>query len=270
MKKIYLFLAFTFCAFTLSAHTVQNDTTRSRWKNITDYTKGILRSAAAGIEYRVKAGIALGGTAPIPIPLEIQEINNFNPLVNSSLEVEFMKTISDDGGLSIGLRLESKGMETNASVKNYNMKMVSDDGGEIAGVWTGMVNTRVSLTYLTLPILAVWKPSQRWDIKLGPYMSYRLYGTFSGSAYDGYLRVGSPIGEKREFRDDKEAIYNFSEDLRRMNFGVQLGADWRAFTHLLVGLDLTWGFNSILKKDFDVITFKMYPIFLRLNFAYSF
>ena len=238
----------------------------SRWSSIKDYTSGILKSAAVGIEYRVKAGLAIGGTSPIPVPLEIQEITGFNPLLNAHLEGEVLKMFDDAWGLSFGLRLESKGMKTDARVKNYNMKMVAEDG-ELAGRWTGMVETKVNNVYLTLPVLAVWRPAPRWGVKLGAYGSYLLSGHFSGAAYDGYLRVGDPTGEKVNVTS---AIYNFSDDLRSWAWGVQLGGEWRAFPHLIVSADLTWGMNSIFGKDFEVITFNMYPIYGSLSFGYAF
>lgn len=266
-KKLkYTFIILGLLSISVTAQTVENNLPKDRWKGIEDHTPGILQSFLVGVEYRIKAGIALGGTAPLPIPLEIQKVNGFNPLINTSLEAEIVKVFQNTYGLSFGLRLETKGMETDAEVKNYNMKMVTADS-EIAGVWTGMVKTQVVNSYITLPVLGLWKPSPRWDMKLGLYASYALSRSFSGSVYDGYLREGSPVGEKIEIEN---AIYDFSEDIRRWNWGLQLGADWRAFPHLLVGLDLTWGLNSILKKSFDTITFDMYPIYLDLNFGYAF
>lgn len=239
----------------------------SRWQGIKDYTRGILHSDSAGVEYRIKAGIAIGGTAPLPIPPEIQKVKGFDPLLNISLELEIMKSFSEAWGMSFGLRLETKGMKTDAEVKNYNMSMVAEDGGKVSGAWYGSVETQVINSYLTLPVLGVWKPSSRWEIKTGPYISYLTSGRFSGSAYDGYLREGSPIGEKINI---ESAIYDFSSDIRRIAWGWQLGADWRAFPHLMVGLDLTWGLNSIFKKDFETISFDMYPVYLNLNFGYAF
>lgn len=268
-KSIILIIFFLFSIPTY-AQTVDNDSTKSRWTEIKDHTVGIVKAATAGIEFRIKAGIAIGGTSPLPIPLEIQGINSFSPLLNTSLEAEFVKTFEESPwGLSFGLRLESKGMKTDAEVKNYNMALV-DDGFEISGVWTGMVETKVDNSYLTLPVLALWKPSPRWDIKLGPYGSYVLSRHFSGFAYDGYLREGDPTGEKYVFEDGKKAAYDFSKDMAHWDYGMQLGADWRAFPHLLVGIDLTWGLRSVFKKDFETITFPMFPIYARLNFAYAF
>ncbi|NDV46658.1 PorT family protein [Paludibacter sp. 221] len=260
-----LLLACVFFILPITAQSSDENPTKS-WEDIDDQTHGIIRSFLVGVEYRVKAGIAIGGTAPLPIPLEIREVKGFNPLINTSVEAEIVKTFNEPFGLSFGLRLETKGMKTNASVKNYSMK-ITEGNSEISGVWTGMVETQVSNSYLTIPILFVWKPSKRWEIKLGPYGSYALTRNFTGQVYDGYLRVGSPIGEKIELN---RAIYDFSADLSHWDCGLQLGTDFRAFPHLMAGIDLTWGVKSIFKKGFETITFDMYPIFIRLNFGYAF
>ena len=66
------------------------------------------------------------------------------------------------------------------------------------------------------------------------------------------------------------ATYDFSDELVKSNWGVQLGFEWRAFSHLNVFADVQWGLNSAFPKDFDTITFKMYPIYGNLGFAYAF
>lgn len=62
----------------------------------------------------------------------------------------------------------------------------------------------------------------------------------------------------------------FSDNLRKFQWGLQLGGEWRAFKHLNVYADLTWGLNDIFKKDFDTIAFAMYPIYLNVGFGYAF
>ena len=41
-------------------------------------------------------------------------------------------------------------------------------------------------------------------------------------------------------------------------------------SYLNVYADLTWGLNDIFQKDFDTITFAMYPIYLNVGFGYAF
>lgn len=260
MKKIIAILitVFSFLQINLFAQT-ENEP-------IKDYTHGILRSLAAGVEYRVKAGLLVGGMSPIPVPLEIQKIESFNPLLSIMLEAEIQKSFDKNWALSFGLRFENKGMKTMAKVKNYEMELMQDNSS-VAGVWTGNVKTTVKNSYLTLPVLVVFKPTQRWGIKLGPYISYLLDGTFWGYASDGYLREGNPIGEKIEISN---APYDFADKLVHWSYGMQLSAEFQAFPHLFAGLDFTWGINSIFPKDFDTMSFAMHPIYLGLNFGYKF
>ena len=84
------------------------------------------------------------------------------------------------------------------------------------------------------------------------------------------LRKEDPTGTKVEFTGDNTAPYDFSDDLRSFQWGVQAGASWRAFKRLTVHGDITWGLNNIFNKDFQTITFNMYPIYLNVGFGYAF
>lgn len=232
-----------------------------------DRNKSIVKSLTIGLEYRLKAGFNIGGTSPIPLPAEIRKINSYNPTTAFSIEGDVIKMFENKWGISAGVRLETKGMKTDATVKNYHMKMIASDGGEMEGQWTGGVTTTVKQSLLTIPVLAVYKISNRWEMELGPWFSYLISGEFFGTAYDGYLRDGDPVGEKVNV---SSATYNFDNDLRRFQCGMQLGAQWRAFSHLNVSANLTWGVMPIFKKDFDTITFNMFPIYANLGFAYVF
>lgn len=161
-------------------------------------------------------------------------------------------------------------MTTEATVKNYGMKIINTNGGELEGLWTGGVKTKVKNSYLTVPVLANYKISKRWKLVAGPYFSYLLEGDFSGHVYEGHLRTPDQTGSRVDFTDESIATYDFSDDLRKFQWGIQLGGEWKAFKHLNVYADLTWGLNDIFKKDFDTISFAMYPIYLNIGFGYSF
>lgn len=237
-----------------------------------DRSPGMIKSALIGLEYQVKAGLSIGGTAPLPMPVEIRAINGFNPTMLFSIEGNATKWLkaNERWGGRVGLRIENKGMITHSTVRNYGMEIHGDGGELIAGRWTGDVKTRVKMSYLTIPITAVYKINQRFNASLGPYFSYRLDGDFSGDVRNGYLREGDPTGNKVIFENDKSATYNFSNNLRRFQWGAQLGCEWRALNHLNVYADLTWGFNDIFKSNFHTITFALYPIYLNAGFAYVF
>ena len=234
-------------------------------------TQGIIKSALHGWEYEIKAGLSIGGSSPLPLPKEIRSIDSYNPTLAIMLEANATKWFGETKkwGLIAGARFENKNMTTKATTKNYLMEIIQD-GNRLKGNWTGGVRTKVRNSYVTVPILTAYKISSRWNLKAGPYFSYLMDGEFSGHVYDGYLREGNPTGDKINFYDDAIATYDFSDDLRKFQWGVQLGADWKAFTHLKVFADLTWGLNDIFKKDFETITFEMYPIYLNIGFGYAF
>ena len=173
-------------------------------------------------------------------------------------------------GNDLGLRLENKGMETKARVKNYGMEIIGDGGEHLAGNWTGKVKTKFKASYFSIPILAAYQLSPRVRLSAGPYVSFMTSGDFNGYVSDGYLRKGDPTGTKVEFKDGNTAPYDFSKDLRSFQWGMQAGAEWKAFKHLTVHADLEWGLNDIFKKEFKTITFNMYPIYLNAGFGYAF
>ena len=232
--------------------------------------QGIIWSYLHGWEYGIKAGFNIGGTSPLPLPKEIRKIDSYAPGVAISIEGNATKWFDPKWGMTVGVRLENKNMTTEATVKNYSMEILGQGGERISGVWTGGVKTKVHTSGLTIPLMATYKLSNRWNIKAGPYFSYLLSREFSGHVYEGYLREGDPVGPKVEFTDGKIATYDFSDDLRHFQWGMQVGVGWRAFKHLNIYADLTWGLNDIFKNDFQTITFAMYPIYLNIGFGYAF
>ena len=51
-----------------------------------DRNMAIIRSSLHGLEYEVKAGFSIGGTAPLPHPPEIRSIDGFRPTVAITLD----------------------------------------------------------------------------------------------------------------------------------------------------------------------------------------
>ena len=101
--------------------------------------QGIIWSSLRGLEYTVRAGINIGGTAPVPLPREIRAIDSYRPTLCVSIEGDIKKWFgeSKEWGMMIGFRLENKGMETKATVKNYSMEIIGSGGEKLKGNWTG-------------------------------------------------------------------------------------------------------------------------------------
>ncbi|MBS5551158.1 MAG: PorT family protein [Bacteroides sp.] len=258
MKKILIASLLAIVAFPLHAQK--------------DRTPSIITSYLHGWEYAVRAGFNIGGTAPVPLPEEIRSIDGYKPGVGISIEGRATKWFSEKKkwGLTLGFRLENRSMETKATTKNYGMEILNAEGGKLAGLWTGGVQTKVKNAYLTVPVLMNYRFNSRWQVSMGTYLSYLTDGNFSGYVYDGHLRTPDEGGARVDFSEGNTATYDFSGELRHFQWGLQAGAEWRAFKHLTVHADLSWGLNDIFKKDFQTIDFSMYSIYLNLGFGYAF
>ena len=68
-------------------------------------------------------------------------------------------------------------MTTEATVKNYSMEILGQGGERISGVWTGGVKTKVHTAGLTIPLMATYKLSSRWNVKPSYFPIY-LQGNF--------------------------------------------------------------------------------------------
>lgn len=235
-----------------------------------DDTHGIRLSALKGFTYGIRAGINIGGTSPLPIPAEIRGIESYNPTMSFSIGANANKQFDPHWGMQVGLYLEDKGMKTHATVKQYHTSITGYDGEQKSGYWTGHVRTKVTQSSITIPVLATYNISPRVNLKFGPYVSYILEREFTGTVFDGYLRENDPTGDKMEITGENAASYDFSDDMRKLQWGLQLGTQWKAFKHLLVFGDLSWGCSNIFKSDFNTITFNMYPIYATVGFGYAF
>lgn len=235
---------------------------------------GFIRTAN-GWEFEIKAAVNfVGGTAPMGLPQEIRSIDGYNPKFGGSFEGVATKWFGTDRqvpewGISAGLRLENRGMNTKATVKNFR-NSVPVDNTYLVGYWTGKVEMDYASTLLSLPILGHYRFNPDWKVRSGLYLAYQIDGKFGGSVYDGYFREGSPVGNKTIFGADQSALYDFSEDMQRWQWGLQMGFSWRAYKHFHVNADFNWGFSNLFKRDFNVFDFKMYPIYLQAGFGYQF
>lgn len=238
---------------------------------VSDRDQNLEYMSSKGWEFEVKAGLNFGGAAPLGMPREIRHISSYNPKFNGTIEGTVTKWFGKDRkwGVAAGVKIEEKQMSTKARVKNYHTEIIQD-GDRVAGYYTGMNQTDYYSTDLTFPITANYRINNRWKVRAGMFFSYVMDKEFNGYVSDGYLRNGTPIGEKATFENGKTAEYNFDDDLRRFNWGVQIGGTWNAYKHFFIMGDLTYAFNNIFKSDFHTVTFTLHPIYLNIGFGYRF
>lgn len=222
------------------------------------------------LRYMVRLGYSLGGTAPVGMPATIRSLDKFTPTNNTLLGLDAYKPLTDKWGLQAGFHYQNKGMKTDAKVKGYSMEMRRGDE-TLSGLFTGNVVTEVDEWMVTMPLQVAYNVSPKLHLKFGPYFSYVLSNNFSGYAYDGYLRVGDPTGDKVELghAEGERGDYDFTEDLRHWQFGLDLGADWFFSNRFGAYAGLSWGLTNIFRKDFHVIEQSLYPIYGSIGLTYK-
>lgn len=249
MRKILLILL---CCLTMGANAQRTDF----WRSLHIYSK---------------VGFNLGGTAPIGLPPTIRQLNHYSIQANPIYGIDAEKPMDEHWGIMLGLHYENKGMKEDARVKNYRIAIVRG-GQQLEGQYTGDVTTEVDEWMLTVPAVATYHIGKRLRLHLGPYLSILHQRRFEGYAHNGYLRVGDPTGAKIDIGDDPttKGTYDFSSAMRRLQWGITTGVNYRCFNKLGIFAELKWGLSGVHKRSFTTIEQTLYPIFGTMGVSYQF
>ncbi|MBL7933460.1 MAG: outer membrane beta-barrel protein [Bacteroidia bacterium] len=210
----------------------------------------------------------IGATAPISMPATVRKIEKWSPGINLSAGYEGLYKLRKSWNLGFGLKLDFKGMAITNEVLYMRTQVTVQSGsssGSFEGYFSGNSKTDIRNAYVLVPLYIAYKMNPRFRFKLGGYLAYMFHSQFSGVVYDGYIRNGSPVGEKITIN---EAIFDLSTQQNRLDYGLLLGA--QQYLHGRVSLieNFTWGLQPILKSSSKAMDFKMYNIYLSLGLAY--
>lgn len=232
-------------------------------------------SANAGtldsLEVKARVGYSIGGTSPLPLPETIRSIESYNLTPSFMVGLDAMLPLSQKWGVMAGLRFENKGMKAAVTTKAYYMEVVKGDQ-QMAGLFTGHVEQKVKQWMLTIPVQATFKLGNKVMLKGGPYVSFLLNKEFSGIASDGYLRKDNPTGAKILIgsKEGEWATYEFNDDMRSVQFGIGIGADWQVHKRIGLSADLNWGLTGVFPGDFKTVEQTLYPIYGTIGVYYRF
>ncbi|MBR1469678.1 MAG: PorT family protein [Prevotella sp.] len=213
------------------------------------------------LEVKTRVGYNIGGTAPIGMPATIRSIEAFRLTPSFMVGFDVAMPLKQKWGLQAGLHFENKAMNAEVTTKGYRMEVVKGDS-KLDGLFTGHVKQEVTEWMLTLPIEATYALG-KVTLKAGPYFSLLLHKDFSGIASNGYLRQGDPTGPRINMgnKDGEWATYDFSDEMRPLQMGVSVGADWQVHRKIGLSADLNWGLTGIFKSDFKTVEQTLFPIY---------
>jgi len=247
------------------ADSIVNKNTKQKYDDYKNLKKFIHNLEAYG-----RLGYSIGGTAPIGIPETIRSLNKFILQPNVSFGVDAIKPLSSRFGLLIGVHFENKAMHIDATVKNYHMKF-TQGGQTLEGMFTGKNDSHAVQWMFTVPVQATYKINDKWRLKMGPYFSFLTSADFDGFAYNGYLREGDPTGPKIELgsTDEERGNYDFHEDIRKLQWGIDLGVDYFFTRKFGVYADLSWGLSGFFKSSFKTLDQTLFPVYGTIGITYK-
>lgn len=215
-----------------------------------------------------RLGYTVGGTIPTHIGKEIRGINSFNPGLNFSLAAEATLPLDAHWAIHSGLRLELGSMDVDSRVKNYEIEVVRGEES-LNGIFMGNVRIKTTQRRLSLPVQAQYSFSPEFRLRGGLFMGWLFSRKFWGWAYDGYLREGSPVGAKIEMGHEPgdRGDFDFDKNMRHMQWGLDVGADWQFHRRWGLFAELTYGFGGLFKSDFHSVQ-TLRPMYGSLGITY--
>lgn len=222
------------------------------------------------LEYRITMGINIGGLSPVPLPKNVRKINSYNPRFNPSVGIEGLYRFNKHWSLGMNPRIEYKGMKVKDSVVYFHTQIQQGDGAEAAtfeGDFSGTNYTDVKNLYLTVPVFAQYTINEKWHYRLGGYIATLLRSQFKGTVSDGYIRNGGSKGEKVII---STATFDFSDKLKKFDYGIYAGINRDIGERFSLDLNLQWGLNSAFPSSFSGISFRMHNIYAQIGAGYRF
>ena len=215
-----------------------------------------------------RLGYVVGGTIPTHIGKEIRGINSFDLGLNFSVALEGSIPLKDNWSLHTGLRYELGSMDIDSRVKNYDIEVVRGDEA-LKGIFMGNVRIKTAQRRITLPIQAQYDFTREFKLRGGLFMGWLTNRRFWGWAYDGYLREGTPVGAKIEMGRDPgdRGDFDFDKNMRHMQWGLDVGADWQFSRRWGLFAELTYGFSGLFKSDFHSVQ-TLRPMYGTLGISY--
>lgn len=214
------------------------------------------------LQMKVRVGYNIGGTAPIPLPNTIRSIDSYKLTPSIMVGIDWEHPFNSSWGLMAGVRIENKAMKGTVTTKAYHMELVRGSS-VMDGLFTGTVEQKVTEWMLTIPVEATLNVSRVVKLKCGPYLSVLYNKRFDGIASNGYLRQGTATGPKILIGDKEGewATYDFRDNMRTLQFGWDLGADFNVGRRWGLSADLNWGLTGIFKGDFKTVEQTLFPIY---------
>ncbi|SDK56880.1 Outer membrane protein beta-barrel domain-containing protein [Pedobacter sp. ok626] len=216
-----------------------------------------------------RAGFNIGGIAPTSIPQEVRDIEGYKPITPFSFGVEIpFFQIDNKWELITGLNVKSNGMKAGAFVENFRgmINLENTPYQNIFGYFTGSVKTNAHNWYLEIPIQVRYSFNEKWKMLGGISFSNTISRSFEGGVRDAYIRLGAPTAQKI---DVPNATFKTSSQIRKFDFGGQLGAECRINNIWDIRGMVNYGFTNVLNPPKENLPVSLHNVFFNLTAGYA-
>lgn len=222
--------------------------------------------------HKIVAGLNLGATMPNYLAREIRGVDAYWIQFTPHLGYDISYHIDPKWSLESGIGIDIKGMGVRDRVK-YMYTDVDMEGSNIRGYFTGKNETEVKISYVTIPLRIAFNLNDTWRLRAGGYASYRSSSEFTGTVWDGYLRVTYDKdiinSDKLEIPDKDVATFDFGKELRNFDFGISLGFDHQFNKRFGLYTDFTYSLTPIFPSNFTGIDFEMRNMYFQVGMSYT-
>lgn len=219
---------------------------------------------AQGWEWSAGVGYNLGARTPMGMPAEIRGLNSYTPQPCFSVGAYSTYMANAKWGARTGLMYECKGHKAGIEVRNYKLSVTLQDAGRKEGYFTGDIENETMSHYITLPLLAVFRPCEKWDVFGGFYFSWAFSRKFVGKAHNGSIRE-TPLHDRIAVRN---GTYDYSSDIRKYDIGAKVGAAYYISKKVSLQAEIQMGFIDQLDPSTRKIDQSLYNVFLNIGAAY--
>lgn len=217
------------------------------------------------MQWGATVGLNIGATAPLPIPQEITKTHAWYPNTNGVVALwGRVRFCSSPWGLLVGLESERKAFSATTSAVDLPIQIPGvDTAGPIP--FTGLQNTELQTSYLTMPIMATFATKdERFILQMGLYHSLLLSGNFYVKVDGDGTIAGAPIAPEQILR------FDFSDEVHAHDFGLRIGAEYFFTPKVGISARFNFGITPALKEEFRAIPSKMHHMYAMIGASYRF
>lgn len=212
----------------------------------------------------------------MPFPSSRLDIKGVTLKLNPQLGANIIYNIDERWGVGTGLTIDWKSMNVRTRVHDvYSSVTVPTAiegipaGAVLYGHIQGRATTKTNMIYLTQPLYATYRISPQWQVRLGGYVAEAVKREFKGSVKEVSIVAdkinGNPVNGVE--KDIPYATYDFSKHVRKVEFGLLTGGEFRLNDQIGFYTNFTWALNPYFSGE-NPVDFTTRNLFGNLGVTY--